>query len=216
MLLEFYGEECPHCIRMKPLIERLEKEEGVTVTSHEVWHNKENAKKLASYDKGLCGGVPFFFNTETGAYICGEAEYDEVKKWAAPRPVAPGMPTPAELKAKLTPEQYHIVMEKGTEAPFTGKYYKTHDKGMYQCVVCGTQLFSSDTKFDSGSGWPSFDKAIPGATKLVSDGSHGMERTEVVCNTCGAHLGHVFSDGPTETGQRFCINSASLDLKADK
>lgn len=121
-----------------------------------------------------------------------------------------------ELKQKLTEEEYHVTQEKGTERPFSGEYVHTHDKGMYACKVCGTVLFSSDAKFDSGTGWPSFDQAIPGAVKLKEDGSLGMSRTEVVCAHCGAHLGHVFSDGPTETtGQRFCMNSCALDLKKD-
>ena len=121
-----------------------------------------------------------------------------------------------ELKQKLTEEQFTVTQEKGTEAPFTGAYVHTKDKGMYNCVVCGSQLFASDTKFDSGTGWPSFDQAIPGAVKEIFDDSHGMHRTEVVCANCGAHLGHVFDDGPQETtGKRFCINSCSLDLKKE-
>lgn len=120
----------------------------------------------------------------------------------------------AEWKKKLTPEQYHILREKGTEAPFTGEYVHTKEKGMYTCAACGAQLFSSDAKFDSGTGWPSFDQAIPGAVKMITDDSHGMHRTEVVCANCGSHLGHVFDDGPRETtGKRFCINSACLALK---
>jgi len=120
-----------------------------------------------------------------------------------------------ELKKKLTEEEYKVTQEKGTELPFSGEYVSTKDKGMYACKVCGAQLFSSDTKFDSGTGWPSFDKAIPGATKELVDDSHGMIRTEVVCSKCGAHLGHVFPDGPTDTGKRFCINSCSLDLNKE-
>jgi peptide-methionine (R)-S-oxide reductase len=120
-----------------------------------------------------------------------------------------------ELKKKLTPEQYHVLREKGTEAPFTGKYVHEDKNGMYACVVCNTPLFSSDSKFDSGTGWPSFDKALPGAVKLEEDNSHGMHRTEVICNTCGSHLGHLFNDGPTTTGQRYCLNSVCLDLKEE-
>ena len=117
-----------------------------------------------------------------------------------------------EIKKKLTPEQYKVLREKGTEAPFTGKYVHEKREGMYTCKVCGAQLFSSDTKFDSGTGWPSFDKAIPGAVKLIPDNSDGMVRTEAVCANCGSHLGHVFDDGPTDTGKRYCINSVCLDL----
>lgn len=117
-----------------------------------------------------------------------------------------------ELKKKLTPEQYHVLREKGTEAPFTGKYVHEDKGGMYSCVVCNTPLFSSEAKFDSGTGWPSFDQALPGAVTLTDDVSHGMRRTEVTCTTCGSHLGHVFDDGPTKTGKRYCLNSVCLDL----
>ncbi|HLD19170.1 MAG TPA: peptide-methionine (R)-S-oxide reductase MsrB [Candidatus Nanoarchaeia archaeon] len=114
---------------------------------------------------------------------------------------------------KLTPEQYHVLREKGTEAPGTGKLLRNKETGMYHCAGCAQQLFSSDTKFDSGTGWPSFDKAIPGAVKEIDDLSHGMHKIEVVCSKCGGHLGHVFDDGPTDTGMRYCINSCSLGFK---
>lgn len=117
-----------------------------------------------------------------------------------------------ELKKKLTKEQYHILREKGTEMPFTGKYVHESKDGMYTCVVCNNPLFSSDAKFDSGTGWPSFDDALPGAVKYERDDSLGMDRTEIVCAKCGSHLGHVFDDGPTKTGKRYCINSVCLDL----
>lgn len=116
---------------------------------------------------------------------------------------------------ELSPELYHIAREKGTEAPFSGKYWDTHEKGMYKCAVCGAELFSSDTKFDSGTGWPSFtEPANREHIELREDISMGMKRTEVVCKNCGAHLGHVFDDGPPEKGgKRFCINSACLKLE---
>lgn len=118
-----------------------------------------------------------------------------------------------ELKKKLTPEEYAVLREKGTEAPFSGEYVHTKVDGTYMCKVCGNPLFASDTKFDSGTGWPSFDEALPGAVRLVDDDDHGMHRTEVVCAKCGSHLGHIFDDGPTKTGKRYCMNSVCLDLE---
>lgn len=123
-----------------------------------------------------------------------------------------------ELKKKLKPEQYHVLREKGTERPFTGKLLYNNDKGEYRCAVCGSVLFKSDKKFDSGSGWPSFhDIAKAGAVKLEDDYSFGMYRVAVNCGTCDSHLGHVFDDPSNkETGKMFCINSASLDFKKTK
>jgi peptide-methionine (R)-S-oxide reductase len=117
-------------------------------------------------------------------------------------------------RAKLTPEQYRILRQGGTERPFTGEHLNTHADGTFCCAACGAQLFSSDTKFESGSGWPSFDQALPGAISYHKDASHGMARTEVRCANCGSHLGHVFDDGPTGTGKRYCINSVCLDHAA--
>ena len=125
--------------------------------------------------------------------------------------------TDAEWREQLTPEQYHVLREKGTERAFTGAYHATKEKGVYVCAACGNELFSSDTKFESGSGWPSFHTPVSEAkVHTETDSTHGMSRVEVTCARCGGHLGHVFDDGPEPTGLRYCINSASLELNPKK
>jgi peptide-methionine (R)-S-oxide reductase len=124
--------------------------------------------------------------------------------------------TDDEWREELTPEQYDVLRRKGTEAPFTGKYVHNHDDGMYHCAACQAPLFGSDTKFESGTGWPSFtDPAFAENVKTEDDFAHGMHRIEVMCAKCGGHLGHVFPDGPGESGLRYCINSASLEFEPE-
>lgn len=124
--------------------------------------------------------------------------------------------TESEWKQLLTTEQYRVLREKGTEMPYTGKLLENKEKGIYVCGACGNELFSSDMKFDSHCGWPSFDKEIAGGKiKTETDTTHGMVRTEIMCAKCGGHLGHLFDDGPTETGMRYCVNSVSLDFKKE-
>lgn len=120
--------------------------------------------------------------------------------------------TESEWKHRLTPEQYAILRERGTETPFSGKLLHEKRDGVYRCAACGQALFASSTKFDSGSGWPSFDQALPGSITLAEDNSLGMRRTEMVCSNCGSHLGHLFEDGPTTTGKRYCTNSVCLEF----
>ena len=124
--------------------------------------------------------------------------------------------TEEQWRQELTPEQYAVLRQAGTERAFSGAYTDTEDPGLYKCAACGNELFRSDTKFHSGSGWPSFtDPITPDAVALKTDRSHFMTRTEVLCGRCGSHLGHVFDDGPGESGQRYCMNSVSLDLETD-
>ena len=129
--------------------------------------------------------------------------------------ISPEQASDKYWKENLSEESYSILREKGTEPPFSGKYNLHFENGYYLCKACENPLFKSGQKFDSGCGWPSFDDAIKGSVKNVLDKSHGMIRTEIVCNNCGGHLGHVFNDGPTETGQRYCVNSLSVDFKKE-
>ncbi|MGL5286745.1 peptide-methionine (R)-S-oxide reductase [Aeromonas sp. RU39B] len=122
---------------------------------------------------------------------------------------------PTQWRERLTPEQFHVCWEKGTERPYTGALLHNRKQGQYLCVCCKSVLFDASAKFDSGCGWPSFDQAIAGTVDYTRDTSHGMERVEITCHTCGSHLGHVFPDGPTETGQRYCVNSLSLDFASE-
>ena len=123
--------------------------------------------------------------------------------------------TDEEWQNKLTPEEYHILREKGTERPFTGEYDKFYEEGIYKCAGCDTELFTSDTKYNSGCGWPAFYESMPGKIEETEDTSFGMTRIEITCENCGGHLGHVFNDGPKPTGIRYCVNSASLDFKPE-
>jgi peptide-methionine (R)-S-oxide reductase len=140
---------------------------------------------------------------------------DNTKAAASATPVTQKVQlSDTEWRKRLTPEQFHVLREKGTERAFTGALVNNHSDGMYHCAACSAPLFKSDTKFDSGSGWPSFFEPLsPNAVELHEDTSHGMRRIEVTCATCGSHLGHVFPDGPNPTGERYCINSASLDFE---
>ena len=155
--------------------------------------------------------MPFMFYACTNYGQCNQSATKE----QADKPFALSVnKTEEEWKKILTEEQYHVLREKGTERPFTGKYYKTNDKGVYSCAACGNELFTSDMKFDSVCGWPSFDASIKGGKiKTAIDKSYGMVRTEIMCAKCGSHLGHLFDDGPTVTGKRYCVNSVSLNFE---
>lgn len=150
-------------------------------------------------------------------YSCGYAQKQNEKAMAEQKEKFPLEKTEEQWKKELTDEEYYVLREKGTERAFTGKYWDVKEDGTYVCAACNNPLFKSNTKFESGTGWPSFYEPISeGSVIEIEDRSHGMVRTEVVCGNCGGHLGHVFTDGPKPTGMRYCINSVSLDLEKDK
>ena len=124
--------------------------------------------------------------------------------------------TEVEWKELLTADEFRILREKGTEYPFTGKYNDHNENGVYKCKACGQDLYESASKFDSGCGWPSYDASVEGSIEYIKDTTHGMIRTEIVCSNCGSHQGHVFDDGPTATGKRYCVNAASIDFTPNK
>ena len=166
--------------------------------------------------KNILGLVLVFISLQA----CGQQQKQTPKQTiatTAPKTMENLPKTEAEWKAKLTEEEYYILRQKGTEHPYTGKFLMHAEKGMYTCRGCGAPLFSSDSKFDSHCGWPSFDKEVKaGVIKETVDNTLGMRRTEITCAKCGGHLGHVFDDGPTDTGLRYCVNSVSIGFEAAK
>ena len=156
--------------------------------------------------------------TITALYGCNNPNVAQEAKSEKPKAVATAInKTEEEWKKILTPEQYHVLREKGTDLPFKGEYYLHKEKGLYVCSACGNELFTSDMKFESDCGWPSFDKEIKGGKiKTTTDTTYGMVRTEIMCGKCGSHLGHLFDDGPTLTGKRYCVNSTSLSFQGTK